>query len=174
MLLIDANFPSRMWFPSSMWVIFFQTRCDFFDTNFSTDPNISFFTQILRWIQISPFLLKLLKSILILYILAKISSRVGNQCKNLENGYKNLENEFKNFENGFNWFLPRYIELISILIIWVKKEIFGSIAKFVSKRTKFVSKRIYFGPSKNLCQKNNYAFSILSYPEPQNICGIKM
>ena len=28
--------------------------------------------------------------------------------------------------------------IISILIIWVKKEIFGSLLKFVSKRSKFV------------------------------------
>ena len=31
--------------------------------------------------------------------------------------------------------------IISILIIWVKKEIFGSLQKFVSKRNKFVSKK---------------------------------
>ena len=37
--------------------------------------------------------------------------------------------------------------IISILIIWVKKEIFGSLIKFVSKRSKFVSK-------KQLCVKN--------------------
>ena len=43
--------------------------------------------------------------------------------------------------------------IISILIIWIKKEIFGSLIKFVSKRSKFAYKRIYLGPSKNLCQK---------------------
>ena len=39
--------------------------------------------------------------------------------------------------------LVKIYRIISILIIWVKKEIFGSLQKFVSKRSKFVSKNTY-------------------------------
>ena len=59
-------------------------RCDaIFDTNFSTDPNISFFTQIIK-IDIN-----------LIYYGKNQFSNVGNQCKNVEKQCKNLEDGFK-------------------------------------------------------------------------------
>ena len=70
---------------------FFDTNLLLFDTNFMRDPNISFFTQ-------------MIKIDIIRYILTKINSRTSrinvktsNKCKNIENQLKKVGNQFKNF-----------------------------------------------------------------------------
>ena len=171
-----------------------ETHNCFFDTNFSTDPNInmSFLTQIIK-IDINSIYLDKNSSRMYRINLKTSRTNVKTSRMDLKTSRMDLKTSRMGLKTRFDsildvftlildvlkfilkvftvildvfalilyvreLFFSRYIELISILIICVKKDIFGSVEKFVSKRTKFVSKKNRIAWMNVVCNRTVYLF----------------